>query len=151
MHLFVVVVVVIIITKLRRKLRFLHTCIFLVALQEVYIHRSCIKEDLIKVFMGEDSHGLAGMRVIHERGKVEEGRVKMLPGTSSPPFGSSFSHPQLSATKRKSQQYATTIRRASERPLVGSWCLASKERDTSQSPFQRLSWYRAFLARNVST
>ena len=74
MHLFVVVVVVvIIITKLRRKLRFLHTCIFLVALQEVYIHRSCIKEDLIKVFMGEDSHGLAGMRVVDERGKVEEG------------------------------------------------------------------------------
>ena len=51
----------------------LHTCIFLVAVQEVYIHRSRLKEDLVKTFMVGDPHCLAGMKVIDERGKVEEG------------------------------------------------------------------------------
>lgn len=51
----------------------LYTRIFLVAVQEVYINRSCLKEDLIKTFMVVESHGLAGMKLIDERGKVEEG------------------------------------------------------------------------------
>lgn len=39
----------------------------------MYIHRSCLKEDLINIFKAEDSYRLMAIKVIDERGKVEEG------------------------------------------------------------------------------
>jgi len=48
-------------------------------MQEVYIHHSCLKEDLIKTFMVENPHCLAGIKVIDELGKVEEGDVQARP------------------------------------------------------------------------